>query len=89
MASSRGEERLSGAETMFLRLAVREGKPAVYFILKYCDAIGMRVHHRLLVGCIVDSENAHLLIFELNSVVLWVNCNGVLLRTAEVSELLT
>jgi hypothetical protein len=45
MASGWGIECLACAETVFFSFAIREREPAVYFVLKNRDAVGMRVHH--------------------------------------------
>ena len=68
MASGGHIERLARAETLFFRFAIRKREPAVYIALKNRDAVGMRVHYRLLVCCVVDSEHAYLVIFEFNLV---------------------
>ena len=78
MASGGHKERLACAETVLFTFAIRERKPAVYIVLKNCHAVGMRMHHRLLVCSVVDSEHAHLLIFDFNLVMFRVHSDGVL-----------
>ena len=77
MASGGHIERLACAETVLFRFAIRERKPAVYIVLKNRNAVGMRMHHRLLVCSVVDSEHAHLLIFDFHLVMFWVLLRGL------------
>ena len=74
MASGGRKERLTCAETVLFRFAIRERKPAV-FVLKNRYAVGMRVHLRFLVCTVIYSELAHLLIFELNLVMFRGHCS--------------
>src|ERR1700730_11936231 len=78
MASGGPIERLACAETVLFSFAIRERKLAVYIVLKNRHAVGMRMHHRLLVCSVVDSENTHLLIFDFNLVMFRVHFDGVL-----------
>jgi hypothetical protein len=60
MASGGHIERLACSKSLLFRFAIRECKPAVDIVLKNRDAVGMRVHHRLFVWSVIDSEYAHL-----------------------------
>src|SRR5438552_9405986 len=78
MASGGRKECLACAETVLFRYAIREREPAVCIVLENRDAVGMRVHLRFLVCSIVDSEHAHLLVFEFYLVMFRVHLDGVL-----------